>query len=239
MQIVRSLIYDALIYTLMAVMGICFAPVALVSRAGAYWVLHSYAGIALWLLPRIVGLRTEIRGRPPAGPALVVAKHQSFLDILMIWRSLHRPKFIMKKELLWTPFIGLYAWRTGSAAVDRGKRGKAVNAMVESVGRQQSEPSQTVIYPQGTRVAPGVDAPYKIGAGVLYERLGLPTTPAATNAGCFWGRKRIVKRPGLAVVEFLDVIPPGLPREEFMREMRGRIEDASARLHEEATGGRG
>lgn len=239
MQLARSLLFDALFYLTMAVMGIAFAPLALVSRAGAYWVLHAFVRVTLPMLRLICGVRVEVRGMPPRGAALIVAKHQSFLDILIIWGALERPKFIMKREILWTPFIGLYAWRTGSAPVNRGKKGRAVEAMVANVTREQAEPSQTVIYPQGTRVATDVPvekAPYKIGAGVLYERLGLPTVPVATNAGLFWGRKSIVKRPGLAVVEFLDPLPPGLKRDAFMAAMRERIETASERLMAEARG---
>ena len=151
---------------------------------------------------------------------LVAAKHQSFLDIMILFEALPRPKFIMKKELRWAPFLGLYALRIGSTPVARGDRSKAMKAMVEHAGRA-TEPRQLVIYPQGTRVAPGARPPFKVGAGVLYERLGEPCVPAATNAGVFWGRRSLYRRPGLAVVEFLPPIPPGLAVPEFM----ARLED--------------
>jgi 1-acyl-sn-glycerol-3-phosphate acyltransferase len=91
-----------------------------------------------------------------------------------------------------------------------------------------------VIYPQGTRVAPGAKLPYKIGAGVLYERLGKPCMPAATNAGVFWGRRSAVRRPGLAVVEFLEPIPAGVPIAAFMTRIETSVETASDRLMREA-----
>ena len=233
MQLLRSIVFEVLVYLTMAVLGILGAPFALWSVNGAYAVCRLYARVVFFLLRSIVGIRVEVRGPVPAGEVLVAAKHQSFLDILMIFEALPRAKFIMKKELKWAPFIGLYALRIGSTPVARGQRGKAMKAMVAHAGRT-TEPRQLVIYPQGTRVAPGARPPFKVGAGVLYERSAEPCIPAATNAGVFWGRRTLLKRPGLAVVEFLPEIPAGLAIPEFMARMENAVEDASDRLMREA-----
>ncbi|XKH37887.1 lysophospholipid acyltransferase family protein [Azospirillum doebereinerae] len=87
-----------------------------------------------------------------------------------------------------------------------------------------------VIFPQGTRVAPGTYKPYRIGVGVLYESLKIPIVPMALNAGVYWPRQSFLKRPGTIVVEFLPPIPPGLPRADAMRELEDRLEAASDRL---------
>ena len=232
MLLVRSLVFDALLYGLMAVMGILGAPLALWSVDGAYAVVKAYCRAVFWLLRVICGLKVEIRGEVPVGEVLVAAKHQSFLDIMMIALALPRAKFIMKKELKWAPVLGLYALRIGSTPVARGERSKAMKDMVEHAGRA-TEPRQLVIYPQGTRVAPGARPPFKVGAGVLYDRLGTACVPAATNAGVFWGRRSWYRRPGTAVVEFLEPIPPGMPVAAFMTEIEGRIEAASDRLMRE------
>jgi 1-acyl-sn-glycerol-3-phosphate acyltransferase len=233
MRLLRSVVFEVLVYLTMAVLGILGAPFALWSVDGAYAVCRLYARVMFFLLRWIVGIRVEVRGEVPTGEVLVAAKHQSFLDILIIYEALPRAKFIMKKELRWAPFIGLYALRIGSTPVARGERGRAMKAMVEHAGRA-SEPRQLVIYPQGTRVAPGARPPFKVGAGVLYQRSGEPCVPAATNAGVFWGRRTLVKRPGRAVVEFLPAIPPGLDVPEFMARMENAVEDASDRLMREA-----
>ena len=233
MRLLRSLVFEALVYLVMAVLGILGLPFALWSVNGAYAVCRLYARVIFVLLRWIVGIRVAVRGEVPAGEVLVAAKHQSFLDILILFEALPRPKFIMKKELKWAPFIGLYALRIGSTPVARGQRGKAMKAMVEHAGRA-SEPRQLVIYPQGTRVAPGARPPFKVGAGVLYERSGEPCVPAATNAGVFWGRRKLVKRPGLAVVEFLPEMPSGLAIPEFMARMENAVEEASDALMREA-----
>ncbi len=230
----RSLLFDALMYGLILVMGLAFAPMALWSVAGAYRAVKIYARSVLWLLGAICGLRVEVRGAVPTGEVIVAGKHQSFLDILVLVKALPRPKFVMKQELKWAPIFGLYAMRIGSTPVNRGAKSKAMKDMIARVGEAGAESRQLVIYPQGTRVLPGAYLPYKIGAGVLYDRLGNPCVPAATNVGVFWSRRSPYRRPGLAVVEFLDVIAPGLPIPEFMARIEAVVEDNSNRLMREA-----
>lgn len=165
---------------------------------------------------------------------MIAAKHQSFLDILIIFNSVPAAKFIMKRELLWAPVIGIYAYRIGCVPVNRGRRGQAIRKMIADVDAGRQQPGQLVIYSQGTRVAPGARMPYKAGTGVLYEQLGQPCVPAATNVGVFWPRKGIMRKPGLAVVEFLDPIQPGMKRDEVMRILERDVEAASDRLMKEA-----
>ena len=234
MMLIRSLIFDALLYGLMLVMGILFAPLAIASRDGAHFAMHSYTRVVLWLLEKICGLRAEVRGPVPQGDVLIASKHQSFLDILMHFRALPRARFIMKKELKWAPILGLYAMRIGSTPVARGKKGKAVSEMVSGVKKEADNPGQLVIYPQGTRVLPGARLPFKIGAGVLYQRMDRPCIPAATNAGVFWARKSWLRKPGVAVIEYLPEIPPGLPLGEFMKRLEAEVETASDALMAEA-----
>jgi 1-acyl-sn-glycerol-3-phosphate acyltransferase len=230
----RSLAFDVLLYGLMGLMGVLFAPMALWSVAGAYRAVKIYAGTMLWLLGAICGLRTEVRGGVPDGEVIVAAKHQSFLDILILVKVLPRPKFVMKQELRWAPVFGLYAMRIGSTPVNRGARSQAMKDMIAHVEKTGAEARQLVIYPQGTRVLPGSRSPYKVGAGVLYERFANPCVPAATNVGVFWSRRSPYRRPGLAVVEFLPTIPPGLPVAEFMARVEAAVETASDRLMREA-----
>ncbi|SDC67357.1 lysophospholipid acyltransferase family protein [Ruegeria marina] len=233
-QWLRSLIFVVVIYLWMAVLGLVFTPYALVSKRGALKACKLYARSTLWLARWMVGIRGEVRGEVPTGEVVVAAKHQSFLDILLIFDAVPHAKFIMKRELLWTPIIGVYAKRLGCIPVDRGKRGMAVAKMVKDVAREFSEPGQLVIYPQGTRVAPGDYKPYKVGSAVLYDGLQYPCVPAATNVGLFWPRKGIRRKPGLAVVEFLEPIPPGIARDIFMARLEEAVERHSKALMAEA-----
>ena len=233
-QWLRSLAFLVAIYGAMAVLGLVFAPFAFFSRDMAHRACKIYCGWTRWCAAWMVGITTEVRGEVPSGEVLIASKHQSFLDIILIFHTLPRPKFIMKQELLWTPIIGLYAKRIGCVPIDRKKRGASIAKMVRDVAKEFADPGQLIIYPQGTRVAPGDYVPYKIGTGVLYDALGETCYPAATNVGLFWPRKGILKHPGHAVVEFLDPLPVGMERARFMGEIEGRIEARSAELMRDA-----
>jgi 1-acyl-sn-glycerol-3-phosphate acyltransferase len=239
LQWLRSLIFIALMYLAMLVLGLVYLIPTIFSRHWAVRACHAYTGWVRWSARVLVGLRSEIRGTPPEGEVLVAAKHQSFFDILMIFDVMPHPKFIMKRELIWAPILGWYALRLGCVPVDRGKRGAAIEQMKKGVAEGRQLPGQLVIYPQGTRVAPGAQRSYKVGAGVLYEQLGQPCVPAATNVGVFWPRHGFYRKPGLAVVEFLPEIAPGKPVPEFMADLERDIEAASDRLMAEAGFGGG
>ena len=234
MRWILSLLFIVQMYLMMAFMAVFFTPWALVDRRGAFAGVHSYCRYVRWSAALMVGLRSEVRGQVPVGEVLVAAKHQSFLDIIMLVSVLPRPKFIMKAELKWAPILGWYALRIGCVPVNRGKRGQAIKQMVADVAAGAALPGQLIIYPQGTRIAPGVKAPYKVGTGVLYEQLGQPVVPVAVNVGIFWPRHGILRKPGLAVVEFLPVIAAGQPVAGAMAEMERVIEVASDRLMAEA-----
>ena len=231
---IKSLVFVGQMYLMMLVIGLVYLPYALASRNGARAACKAYCRWVLWTARWMVGLHTEVRGPVPTGEVLLAAKHQSFLDILIIFNAVPSGKFIMKREILWTPIIGLYAVRLGCVAVDRGKRGAAIRKMSEDVKKGRADAGQLIIYSQGTRVAPGVKAPYKVGTGVLYEQMGQPCVPAATNVGVFWPRTGIYRKPGLAVVEFLPPIAPGLGREAFMQQLESSIETRSNALMREA-----
>lgn len=237
MQYVRSLIFNASIYVAMLIIAIVYFIPALFSRDYAFKACHAWCAYVRWALRVMVGLGTEVRGMPPSGEVLIAAKHQSFLDIILIFHASPRAKFIMKRELMYAPILGQYALRIGCVPVNRGKRAAAIEQMKRDVEKGRAEPGQLIIYPQGTRVAPGVKRPYKVGSGVLYEQLGQPCLPVATNVGYFWPKRGVLRKPGMAVVEFLDPIPAGLPVKEFMAVLEDRIETASDALLAEAIGG--
>ena len=229
-----SLVFIIQMYLAMAVLAIGFAPWALFSRKGAYTAMHAYCSWVVFTARILCGLRCEVRGAPPASEAVVAAKHQSFLDIILIFHAVPAGKFIMKRELIFTPFLGQYALKIGCVPVNRGKRGAAITKMKADVAAGAAEPGQLIIYPQGTRVAPGASKPYKVGTGLLYDQLGQPCYPVATNVGLFWPKHGILRKPGLAVVEFLPPIAPGLPVAAFMARLESEVETASDRLMAEA-----
>jgi 1-acyl-sn-glycerol-3-phosphate acyltransferase len=234
LQYLLSLIFIIQMYLVMALMAVYYTPLAMLRRDAAFDAIHTYCAWVRRSAAILVGLKSEIRGTVPSGEVLIAAKHQSFFDIIMIVSVVPRPKFIMKKELLWAPIVGYYAKRIGCVPVDRGKRGQAIARMVADVKAGSALPGQLIIYPQGTRVAAGATKPYKVGTGVLYSQTGQACVPAATNVGVFWPRHGFLRKPGLAVVEFLPEIAAGKQTQEFMAEIETTIESASNRLMAEA-----
>ncbi len=231
---ILSLIFIVQMYLMMAILAVIFAIPSLISRNMAFAGVHTYCNWVRWSAAILIGLRSEIRGPVPQTEVIIAAKHQSFFDIILLCSVLPRPKFIMKRELIWTPFLGQYALRIGCVPVDRGRRGAAISKMKEDVQKGAAQPGQLVIYPQGTRVAPGVTMPYKMGTGLLYDQLAQTCVPAATNVGVFWPRHGILRKPGLAVMEFLPPVAPGMPVPDFMRLIETQIETASTRLMNDA-----
>lgn len=230
---IRSLLFIIQMYLAMVVYALIYTPIAIFKREFAFHAIHGYCNWVRWTASWMVGLKSEIRGEVPEGEVIIASKHQSFFDIILIVSVTPRPKFVMKHTLKYAPILGWYGWRIGCVPVNRGKRGKAIEQMVNGV-KNYPHPGQLVIFPQGTRVAPGVARPYKIGTGVLYRELGQDCVPAATNVGVFWPRHGIYRKPGLAVVEFLPAIKTGKPMDEFMKELETTVETASDALMAEA-----
>jgi 1-acyl-sn-glycerol-3-phosphate acyltransferase len=235
MRWILSAIFVVQMYLAMAVVAVLYLPWAILSRDGAFAACHAYCRWVIWTVRLLCGLRCEVRGTPPTHEVVVAAKHQSFLDIIMIYHAVPRGKFIMKRELMFAPILGQYAMRIGCVPVDRGKRGAAIAKMMADVAKGRALPGQLIIYPQGTRVPPGDKRAYKVGTGLLYEQLGQPCVPVATNVGHFWPKRGILRYPGVAVVEFLPEIAPGLAVPDFMARLTAEVEDASDRLSAQAT----
>ena len=230
MQWLKSLVFIFQMYLVMAVMSLLYIPMSLISQE---WTFSGIRNYCLWIrfsAHHLVGLKTEIRGIPPQDEVLVCSKHQSFFDILILCSILPRPRFVMKKQLRNAPIVGYFARKIGCVVVDRGKKKLAINQLKQGVNTSRSEDSQLVIFPQGTRVAPNKKMPYKIGAYVIYEMLNKPCIPVATNVGCFWPRRAILRKPGVAVLEFLPPIELGLPQGDFMQTIETVIEENTNKL---------
>lgn len=220
------------LYGLTALMAILAAPCLLLPRAVSMAVVRLWAGVIQFGLRHIAGVRVEVRGRQhlPHGAALVAAKHMGMLDTVAPFVFLPDPAFVLKKELLKVPLYGWFCLRSGMIPLDRAGHAKALKQLVEDSRSRLKDHRQIVIFPEGTRKTVGETADYKPGVAALYRELAIPCTPMATNSGLFWPAHGIGFNPGIAVFEFLEPIPAGLKRGEFMRTLEERIETASARL---------
>ncbi|MDB4146149.1 1-acyl-sn-glycerol-3-phosphate acyltransferase [Amylibacter sp.] len=216
--------------TLFAVLG---AIPALVSRKATYWVVRNFAGSVVFLARIICGLKVELRGQIPTGNVVIASKHQSFFDVILHAYYLKNVNFVMKQELTYFPIIGFYGKRLGVAPVRRGGKRKAVSQMLSGLERNDGD-TQLVIYPQGTRVAPGKVMPYKVGAAVVCQRMNRRCILAATNVGMYWPKHSLLRKRGTVILEYLDEVPSGLKTKSFVRYIEENIENASNALIEEA-----
>lgn len=216
--------------------GVSFFPYALFSQRGANHAVRAFSGIAVWLLSWTVGIKVEIRGRQhiPTGPALVAAKHQAILDTLVPTTLMDSPAIVLREGLTKIPIFGWYCRRAGMIVLDREGQASALRNMIKAARVPIAEGRPIVIFPEGTRQAPGAPPDYKPGVAALYRDLKIPCTPVAQNIGLFWPARGVKLKPGLAVMEFLPAIPAGLSRDEFMTELETRIETASTALLAEA-----
>ncbi|MGH7094958.1 MAG: lysophospholipid acyltransferase family protein [Stellaceae bacterium] len=229
----RAILFNLAFFTGTGLMAIVGLPFALAPRRAAMAFGRIWSRWSLALLKAIVGLDAEIRGceHLPSGACLIAMKHQSMWDTLILPVALGDPAVVIKRELLLVPCYGWFAARAGSIFVDRKGGAAALRRMVAAARRAAEGGRKIVIFPQGTRTAPGQHGPtYHTGVAALYQALGLPLVPVAVNSGLYWGRRSFVKRPGRIILEFLPAIPPGLPRRRMMAEMEGRIEAATDRL---------
>ena len=237
MTALRSIIFNVIFFVVTALSSILVGmPALLLPRRFAAIAIRIWARTILGALKWIVGLDWELRGdvRALAQPGVLAVKHQSAWDTIVFFAVASDPAYVLKKELQLIPFYGWVSLKAGMIGVDRGKAGAAIRSMAKGAKRAIAEGRQVVIFPQGTRVAPGAMAPYHPGVAALYGQLDVPVTPIALNSGLFWGRRSFVKRPGRIVVEILPPIPPGLDRKTFMTTLETTIETASARLAAEA-----
>ena len=208
-----------------------FLTAAGMRRMARFWMRGTQAALRL-----CVGLDYEVRGREhlPTRPALIAAKHQSAWETLVFHLLVPDIAIGLKAELTWIPIFGWYLMKGGNVRIDRGGAARALRSLVEGARRAARAGNSFLIFPEGTRRAPGAPPAYKPGVAALYQGLGLPVVPVALNSGVFWGRRAALKRPGHIVIEFLPPLPPGLERRAFMAALIERIEPATAALVAEA-----
>ena len=232
MILLRAVLFNIAFFGLTALVSLGALPLLAAPRQGIMAVARFWARASVTLLRVIVGVRVELHGmdRIPPGPVVIAAKHQSAFDTIVWLTLLPDTAYVLKKELLSIPFYGWHLRKSGMIPVDRAGGGGALRSMLRSAQAALAEGRQVVIFPEGTRTAPGQRVPYQPGV-VAIAGLGLaPVIPVATDSGRVWARRALLKRPGVIRISVLPPLPPGLPRAKLLAELEAAIETETDRL---------
>jgi 1-acyl-sn-glycerol-3-phosphate acyltransferase len=230
--ILRSTAFNVLFYSNLILHMIVALPTFALPRGAFMALARSWGRTSNLLLRVVAGISVEFRGleKIPPGALIVAAKHQSVWETFTLVTLLSAPAYIVKRELMWIPVFGWYIWKSDMIPVDRAAHGGAIAGMLERARAELARGRQIIIFPEGTRTAPGAPPAYRQGIAHLYAATGVPCLPIALNSGLFWPRRRFLRYPGTIVLEVLDPIPPGLDKEAFAARLSNDIESAAARL---------
>lgn len=235
MQWLRSLLFNLIMWGSVLI----YAPLSLLTFPfpvrTRYAFISGWARMQLWLARWLLGLRYRVHGREhlPKGAAIVLAKHQSTWETIAFQQILPPQVWVLKRELMWLPLFGWALALLKPIAIDRGAGRRAVEQVIEQGRQRLADGFWVIVFPEGTRVAPGHRRRYGIGGGVLAAETGYPVVPIAHNAGSFWPRRRILKTPGTVQVVIGPVIETaGKTAAQIMAEAEHWIETEMARLED-------
>lgn len=198
-----------------------------------YWVMTRWGQFVIWWLALTCGLRYQVSGREhiPAGPAIILSKHQSAWETLALQRIFPPQTWVLKRSLFFIPIFGWGLALLEAIGIDRGSGRKALQQVVEQGTDRLRRGIWVVIFPEGTRTAPGVRGKYNIGGAMLAKKSGYPVVPMAHNAGEFWRRNSLLKYPGTIQVVVGPVIDPqGMDTGEINAAVENWIEDTMTRI---------
>jgi len=230
------ILFRSWLYTILFLAWSLFASViqlpCLITRRGALGGIRMWARVVMILAKYVAGVsfRAEGKHNIPKGPCIIAAQHQSSFETYRLFLEVEKPIFVLKRELIFIPFIGWYIQRAGLVPIDRNAGASAMRKMLRAAEAAVKDGAQVLIFPEGTRIAPGVQAPYRPGVVALYNHCKVPLVPMALNSGYFWGKTRVRKDPGEIVFKYLAPIGPGLGKEELLSTLREKLETAAATL---------
>ena len=210
MTVLRSLLFAVAI----ALVTPPYALIALASfplpRMLRYRIISGWSRLILWLARVILGIEWRVEGREnlPARPAVILAKHQSAWETLAFQHIFPPQVHVLKRELLWIPFFGWGLALMSPIAINRGRGAAALRSIARRGSERLAQGFWVVVFPEGTRVAPGETRDYQVGGAWLAAASGAPVVPVAHNAGQFWPRNALFKRAGTVTVRIGPSIDP-------------------------------
>lgn len=222
MALARSLLFAVIFYPATVLWVLAGIVASAFGRRATLAVVLSWVALFHRLAGPVLGIRTRLEGAVPSGPHLIAVKHQSMFETLEMVRLTSLPIIVLKRELADIPLFGWMTRRYGVIPVDRSAGAKALRNLVAEGQAALTTGRPVIIFPEGTRVAPGETPPLQSGFTALYRALGLPVVPVAVDSGRIWGRG-LVKRPGLVTFRVCETIPAALPRAEVEARVHAAI----------------
>ncbi|MDX1375692.1 MAG: lysophospholipid acyltransferase family protein [Burkholderiales bacterium] len=177
-------------------------------RLARYRIISGWSRCVIWLARRICGIRWRVEGLEhlPTQPAIILAKHQSAWETMAFQLIFPPQVYLLKRELLWIPFFGWGLAAMSPIAIDRSRGRAALRRLAARGAERLAQGFWIVVFPEGTRTAPGRRRRYQLGGAWLAARTQAPVVPVAHNAGLVWPRKSFLKYPGLVTVRIGPVI---------------------------------
>ena len=221
-DVARSILFAVVFYSVTVVAALIAPAVALFGRRAIRGYGDGWIRFHAWATRALLGIVPRVQGQTTPGIRLYAAKHQSMYETIELVALLGGPAVLVKRELARIPLWGWAAMRWGVIPVDRAGSAAALRAMLRGAGTAMGEGRSLLIFPEGTRVAPGESPPLRSGFAGLYRLLQVEVVPIALDAGRLWPRQSFVKRAGTVTFRFGEPVPAGLPRREAER----RVHDA-------------
>lgn len=219
MTALRALFFNIYFFGLTFLMGIAAIPIRAARRDRIFAYARLWAGLVLAGARVLCGIRMEVTGTehlPAQGAALLASQHQSAFDTLVWMRLLPDPSYVVKRELTAIPLFGPLLVPAGMIPVDRKGGAAALRALLAAADAARAAGRQIVIFPEGTRVAPGQRVKLQPGIAAIADRMRVPVVPVATDSGRCWGRRAFLKRPGIIRIAVGPAIPAETGRAELL-----------------------
>jgi len=237
--VIRSLAFLIAYYVISIAHVLAAALAALTPGRGAVRrVIARYSRRMVWAMRVFAGIRLEVRGRErlPPGAVILAAKHQSWGDGFCVYSQFDDLAFVTGDHLERFPLFKGILRKLGAIVVDNCGGPEARAALATAAAEAHRQGRRILIYPEGALAAVGTKFRYRTGVFHMASDFQMVVVPMATNLGLFWPQERFEKHPGTAIIEFLDPIPLGLDKAQFMARLEEVIEARTAELVAEATG---
>ena len=235
----RSFTFNVAYWVLSIGYGLTAAFTALApGRRATTWVIRRYVRRMVQAMALFAGITLQVRGkeRLPQGAFIVASKHQSWGDGFATYDQFDDLAFVTGDHLEKFPLLGTVLRKLGAIVVNSCGGHQARSALKERAADAHREGRKILIYPEGHLAKVGEKFRYRSGVWHMYRDFDMPVVPLGTNLGVFWPQEESRKTPGVATLEFLDPIPTGLPKDEFLARLEAAIEGKTAELIAEATG---